>query len=162
MMFLFANTSYAGNTTVVNAGSDSGAFTLAYLSNKPIFFINYSFNNIHVISFFKNTYVLLNNIIDKKNKIIDIHEIYNIKNLSQIYEKNNNKKYFIKKNNKNEILEFTKEIEYLNYKPGYINNDHKQLNLRFWKIFRTKKDLKFGKFNTIISYNSLKKILKDS
>ena len=26
MMFLFANTSYAGNTTVVNAGSDSGAF----------------------------------------------------------------------------------------------------------------------------------------
>ena len=26
LMFLFANTSYAGNTTVVNAGSDSGAF----------------------------------------------------------------------------------------------------------------------------------------
>ena len=26
LMFIFANTSYAGNTTVVNAGSDSGAF----------------------------------------------------------------------------------------------------------------------------------------
>lgn len=139
-------------------GSDSGAFTLAYLSNKPIFFINYSFNNIHVISFFKNTYVLLNNIIDKNNKIINALEIFNIKNLKQLYEVNNNKKYSIKKNSENEISEFLKEINLLKYKPGYINDDHKQLNERFWKIFRNRKDVIFGNFNTIISYNSLKKI----
>jgi len=30
LMLLFTNTSYAGSTTVVNAGSDSGAFHQCY------------------------------------------------------------------------------------------------------------------------------------
>ena len=141
-------------------GSDSGAWTIAYLFKKPIFFINFSLTIAHQqLINCVNTCMIFKKIYCKtKKRYLSLKEIIKLDLIGISNNKDiDKKKLEFHDNTENEIFDYIEEIKYTDKKIIFINNEHKVLCNIFWNILikNLKLDLK-KKIYPIIGYKFLK------
>ena len=143
-------------------GSDSGAFTIIYLQNKPIFFVNFSFHNLYLTTFYNNCSLILNKLTDNEGIIINFQKIYELfLKDNNFYSNLNQFKTNLVLNTDNEIYSYAYEIYNNKFTINFINEHHKKLNNIFWNNFKnTFKNQHFGKNEPIIGYEYLKNNLE--
>lgn len=141
-------------------GSDSGAWTVAYLFKKPVFFINFSLTiSQQQLTNCVNTSMIFKKIFSKDlNRYLKLSEIidHNLLGLSSIDDLNK-LKLEVHNNTEAEILTFIKEMRLVDSQISYLNDEHRNLSDSFWYLIikKLKLDLPKKKF-PIIGYSFLK------
>ncbi len=141
-------------------GSDSGAWTVAYLFKKPIFFINFSLTiSQQQLTNCVNTSMIFKKIFSKDlNRYLKLSEIidFNLFGLSSIDDLNK-LNLEVHNNTEEEILTYIKEIRLVDSQISFLNDEHRELSNNFWYLIikKLKLNLPRKKF-PIIGYNFLK------
>ena len=109
-------------------GSDSGAWTVAYLFKKPVFFINFSLtisqqqltNCVNTSMIFKKIFSKDLNRYLKLSEIID-HNLFGLSSIDDL----NKLKLEVHNNTEAEILTYIKEMRLVDSQISYLNDEHR-------------------------------------